>query len=91
MSERERLGATRRARRDQVAGLAPVEERADALAHAAVLLGGADRLGDLLEMYPAVGADDLRRVAEEYLLRPAGVATLTVVPRDPAMSGEEGE
>ena len=75
----ELLGAVRRVRRDQVSELATVEERADALAYAATVLGEADALHAVLDAYARVTVEDLRRVASEYL-GAARAATLVVVP-----------
>jgi zinc protease len=60
-------GALRRIRRDQLAGLATLENRADALAYAATVLGEAEALNRVMEGYLAVGVDDVARVAERYL------------------------
>jgi zinc protease len=79
VTEDEVLGAVRRVRRDHVAEMATVEERADALAYAATVLGRAEALGEMMDAYGEVTADDVRRVAARYL--GAGrAATLVVVP-----------
>lgn len=73
-------GAVRRVRRDQIAELATVEERAEALAYAVTVLGDADAVNRVLDAYAAVTPDDVRRAAAEWL-RPEHSATVTVVPR----------
>ncbi|HLL48204.1 MAG TPA: hypothetical protein VK399_16000, partial [Longimicrobiaceae bacterium] len=82
-TEAEVTAALRRVRRDQVAELATVEGRAEALAYAATTLGGPERLDELMEAYARVTPEDVARVAGEHLRADAG-ATVTVVP-----SGEE--
>jgi zinc protease len=72
-------GAVRRVRRDQLAALSTVEDRADALAYAATVLGDAEALNRVIEQYRAVTPDDVVRVAAEYL---RGGATLVVVPAE---------
>ncbi|HEU0016197.1 MAG TPA: pitrilysin family protein [Longimicrobium sp.] len=79
VTQEELTGAVRRVRRDQVGELSTVEERADALAYAATVLGSADALHDVLHAYGEVTAEDVRRVAAEYLA-PGRAATLVVVP-----------
>jgi zinc protease len=85
VGDAELAGALRRVRRDHVSQLATVEERADALAYSATVLGDAAALHDVLDAYAAVTPADLRRVAAEYLA-PDRAATVVVVP-----SGEEAE
>ncbi|MFL5383840.1 MAG: M16 family metallopeptidase [Longimicrobiaceae bacterium] len=80
VSEDELLGAVRRARRDQVGELATVEERAEALAYAATVLGEPEALERVMELYAAVTAGEVRRAAEEWLGAHRS-ATLVVVPR----------
>ena len=82
-TEAEVTAALRRVRRDQVAELATVEGRAEALAYAATTLGGPEALDELMEAYARVTPEDVARVAGEHLRADAG-ATVTVVP-----SGEE--
>ena len=78
-TEEEVAGAVRRARRDQLAALDELEERAEELALAATLLGDAERLNEQLDLYRRVTPDELQRVAREYLAEGSG-ATLTVLP-----------
>ena len=85
VAEDELVGAVRRVRRDHVGQLAMVEERADALAYAATVLGEADALNRVFDAYARVTVDDLQRVAAEYLSAERA-ATLLVLPRR-----EEGE
>jgi predicted Zn-dependent peptidase len=85
VSEDEVLGAIRRVRRDHVAQLATVEERADALAYAATVLGDAEELNRVSALYDRVTAADVERVAAHYLDEKRG-ATLLVLP-----NGEEEE
>lgn len=89
VTEDELTGAVRRVRRDHASELATVEERADALAYAATVLGDADAVNRVMEAYERVTADDLRRVAAEYLA-PERTATLVVLP-DPDADGEDDE
>ena len=89
----ELTGAVRRVRRDHASEMAMVEERADALAYAATVLGDADALNRVMEAYERVTVDDVRRVAAEYLA-PARGATLVVLPgaeRDADADGEEAD
>jgi zinc protease len=86
-TEEELVGAIRRSRRDQLAGLSNVEERAEELAYAATVLGSADALDEVMDLYATVTAEEIRDAAGELL---AGIgARLQVVPRDP--SGDEEE
>jgi zinc protease len=80
VSADEVAGAIRRIRRDQLAGLANVEDRAEALAHAATLLGDAEALNSVMDAYLRVSVDDVVRVAEEYLVA-AGGAPPVLLPR----------
>ncbi|HEV3051040.1 MAG TPA: insulinase family protein, partial [Longimicrobium sp.] len=84
----ELTGAVNRVRRDHVGQLATVEERADALAYAATVLGDADALNRVLDSYARVTADDLRRVAAEYLSAERAV-TLVVLPKEGAGEGDD--
>jgi zinc protease len=79
VSEDEVLGAVRRVRRDHVGQLATVEERADALAYAATVLGDAEALNRVSALYDEITADDVERVAAQYLDEKRGV-TLLVLP-----------
>jgi zinc protease len=79
MSDDELLGAVRRVRRDHVAELATVEERAEALAYAATILGEADAVNRVAEMYEAVTAEEVRAAAERWLATDRA-ARLVVVP-----------
>ena len=79
VGEDEVLGAVRRVRRDHVGQLATVEERADALAYAATVCGDAEALNRISALYDEITADDVERVAAQYLDEPRGV-TLIVVP-----------
>jgi zinc protease len=89
--EEELVGAVRRVRRDHATEMATVEERADALAYAATVLGDADALNRVMEAYERVTVDDLRRVTAEYL-RPERAATLVVLPGEDAEDADdEGE
>jgi zinc protease len=81
VAEDEVLGAVRRVRRDHVGQLATVEERADALAYAATVLGDADALNRVSALYDEISADDVQRVAAHYLDEARGV-TLLVLPDD---------
>ena len=79
VGEEELAGAIRRLRRDQLTELGTVEDRADALAFAATVLGDAGALNGVLEAYASVGTDEVARVATEWL-SPGRAATLVVVP-----------
>jgi zinc protease len=81
VGEEELAGAIRRLRRDQLAELATVEDRADALAYAATVLGEAEAMNEVLEAYATVGTDEVARVAAEWLA-PGRGATLAVLPRE---------
>lgn len=77
----ELAGALRRVRRDQLSGLANLEDRAEALAHAATLLGEADALNRVMDTYRSLTADDVVGAAADYLAR-GRRATLAVIPAD---------
>ncbi len=79
VGEDEVLGAVRRVRRDHVGQLATVEERADALAYAATVLGDAEALNRVSALYDEITAEDVERVAAQYLDESRGV-TLLVLP-----------
>ena len=86
VTEDEVRGAVRRVRRDQVGELATVEERAEALAYAATVLGGPEALEGVLATYAEITPDDVRAAAAGWLA-PARGASLIVVPRE----GFEGD
>ena len=77
------MGAVRRVRRDHVAELATVEDRADALAYAATVLGEADAVNRIAEMYDSVTVEDVAAAAREWLVT-ARAAMLTVLPDEEA-------
>jgi zinc protease len=89
VTQDEVTGAVRRARRDHASEMATVEERADALAYAATVLGDPDGLNRVMDAYEQVTPEDVRRVAGAYLAAERGV-TLVVVPGE-AAEGEEDE
>ncbi|MDT8436704.1 MAG: pitrilysin family protein [Gemmatimonadota bacterium] len=72
-------GARNRARRQLVLQLDSVTQRADALAHAAVLRGDPDYLNEVFARYDAVSADDVARVSHD-ILAAGGPAAVHVVP-----------
>jgi zinc protease len=72
-------GAVRRARRDHLASLANVENRAEELAYAATVLGDPASLQAVLNRYASVTPEQVRTVAGEYL-KVATRATVVVVP-----------
>jgi zinc protease len=90
VTEDELTGAVNRVRRDHVGQLATMEERADALAYAATVLGDADALNTVLDAYSRLTTDDLRRVAAEYL-SDERCATLVVVPSGDLGDEDDGE
>ncbi|HYJ80348.1 MAG TPA: pitrilysin family protein, partial [Longimicrobiaceae bacterium] len=67
VGEEELRGAVRRARRDQVTELATMEERAEALAYAATVLGSPQALDVLLAAYGEVTADEVAQAAVRWL------------------------
>ncbi len=71
--------ALRRVRRDQVAEMGTVEGRAEALAYAATVLGGAEKVEEVMEAYARVTPEDVARVAADHL-RPDTGAAVVVVP-----------
>ena len=79
VSADEVTGAVRRARRDHASEMATVEERADALAYAATILGDPDAVNGVMAAYEHVTADDIQQVAARYLSADRA-ATLVVVP-----------
>jgi len=80
-SEEEVAGAIRRARRDQLANLSNVEDRAEELAYATTVLGHPGRLELLLNGYAAVTAADVLETARRFI-RDERRATVTVVPSE---------
>lgn len=87
-SEEEVTGAARRARRDHALSLDTVEERAEALAYAATVLGRAEALEETMALYAEVTAEEVREAAARWLAPERG-ATLTVVPAEDAGDEEE--
>lgn len=81
IEEEEVGGAVRRARRDQLSGLAHLEERAEELAYATMVLGDPAALTATLSEYGRVGPAELQEVARRYLEADHG-AVVTVIPRD---------
>ena len=79
VEEEEVEGARNRARRGLLNGRAGFGDRADAIAHAAVLRGDAGYLNDAFARYGAVGRRDVERVART-VLDPDGLTVLHVVP-----------
>lgn len=75
----ELAGALNRARRGLVGGMAGFGERADAIAHAAVLRGDPGYVNDAFARYGAIGRGDVARVAREVLDR-RRLTVLHVVP-----------
>jgi len=73
-------GARNRARHDLVGQLSSLGERADFLAHAAVLRGDPEYVNEAFGRYAAVDADAIGRVLAE-VLRPEGRTVVRVVPR----------
>jgi predicted Zn-dependent peptidase len=73
-------GAVRRARRDHLAALANVEERAEELAYATTVLGSPEALEGVLDRYAEVGPEQVQAAARSHLAGHAG-ASVVVVPR----------
>lgn len=90
VTDDELTGAVNRVRRDHVGQLATVEERADALAYAATVLGDAEALNGVLDAYTRLTTDDMRRVAAEYLSADR-CATLVVLPSEDSEEDDEEE
>jgi zinc protease len=80
ISEEELLGALRRIRSDQLSALGNMEDRAEALAHAATVLDDAEALNGVIDSYLRVDRDAVVEAAERWLIGGAGAA-LTVVPK----------
>lgn len=87
-SEREIVAAVRRVRRDHVAEVATVEGRAESLAYAATVLGGAHRLAEVLGSYGDLTPSDVSRAAAEHL-HPSRRASVVVVPNGEEPGDEE--
>ncbi|HEX5869801.1 MAG TPA: pitrilysin family protein, partial [Longimicrobium sp.] len=90
VTDDELTGAVNRVRRDHVGQLATVEERADALAYAATVLGDAEALNGVLDAYSKLTVDDLRRVAAEHLTAERA-ATLVVLPKPESEEDDDGD
>lgn len=90
VTDDELTGAVNRVRRDHVGQLATMEERADALAYAATVLGDAEALNGVLDAYTRLTVDDMRRVAAQYLSAER-CATLVVLPREDSDDEDEGD
>lgn len=90
VADDEVTGAVRRARRDHASEMATVEERADALAYAATVLGDPDALNRVMAAYERVTPEDVRRVAARYL-PPDRAATLVVVPGEQPDEDEDDD
>lgn len=86
IDDEEVAGAVMRARRDQLSSLAHVEERAEELAYAATVLGGADALEQVLSTYGRVTSDEVREAAARHLGAEQG-AVVTVLPKGRAARG----
>ncbi len=89
VEEAEVAGAARRARRDQVAGLTSVEERAEELAYAATILGAADALEEVLDAYASITPDEIREAAAHFLAAPESASLLVVPGRGPGEGDDE--
>ena len=89
VTDDEVLGAVRRIRRDRASELATIEERAEALAWAATVLGDAAEADRVWELYAQVTPGDVARAAAAWLGDDRGAA-LTVVPA-PGYSGDDDE
>lgn len=81
-------GAIMRARRDHLASLANVEERAEELAYATTVLGRPEALEEVLAGYASVEPEAVTRAAE-MLVQDAAAATVIVIPRSGSEDGEE--
>lgn len=87
VEEDELAGAVRRIRRDQIAALATVEERAEALAHADTVLGEAAALNRVMDGYLDVDREAVAEAARRLLA--GGGASLWVVPNGEVADDEE--
>ena len=72
-------GALNRARRALVGGMAGFGDRADAIAHAAVLRGDPNYVNDAFARYGAIGRPDVERVARD-VLDPRRLTVVHVLP-----------
>lgn len=90
LEDEEVEGAVRRARRDQIAGLSTVEDRAEELAYATTVFGEAGALSDILDRYARVTPDSIREAAARYLGPDSG-ASLFVVPAPEMEMDEEDQ
>ncbi len=88
VTEEEVTGAVRRVRRDRVSDLATMEERAEALAYAATVLGEADALDRVHALYDEVTAEEVARAAREWLAPERG-ASLVIVPGGEGAKGDD--
>lgn len=86
LPEDEVRGAVRRARRDHLSGLATAEDRAEALAYAATVLGSADDFNTVLDHYRTLAPEDLAGAAHRWLPEGQGAA-VRVVPRGRSEDG----
>jgi zinc protease len=82
-------GALRRARRDQIAGLSTVEDRAEELAYATTVFGDPEELSAILDRYSRVTPESIQEAAARHLGADSG-ASLFVVPA-PGAELEEDE
>jgi zinc protease len=80
VGEDELRGAVRRVRRDQLAEFATMEERADALAYAATVLGEPEALDRLMATYAEITPAEIQAAAQRWLAESRS-ATLVVLPR----------
>jgi zinc protease len=87
VSDAEVDGALRRARRDHINALANLEERAEEIAYAATVLGGPERLSEVLNGYSEVTAEGIHRVARAWLTAEAR-ATVIVLPMKEKPGGD---
>jgi predicted Zn-dependent peptidase len=79
VSDGELEGALNRARRSLVGQLNAFGDRADAIAHAAVLRGDAGYVNDAFSIYAGVRREDVEAVAREVLQRDR-MTSVHVVP-----------
>ncbi|WP_420441581.1 M16 family metallopeptidase [Candidatus Palauibacter sp.] len=90
VEEEEMEGARNRARRGLLNGRAGFGDRADAIAHAAVLRGDAGYVNDAFARYGAVARPDVERVAHT-VFDPRGLTVLHVVPEEGADGADAPE